>query len=231
MAELSNSRVLVGGKVLIKMDGRTVGFANEADCTDNYGMQPIHILGQLQAIEYVPTVAQHSISMSVMVLRDTSLIDANLEPNGAGNFGHLAAANNPIGSALSNTAQNMGSATETQLQSSTKGNTGPAGALRVLHGKTFDIEISQQYMENNSPKSTALVTYKNCYFNSGTVRVGANAIVVHQCQFVALDRDGTLSNSTGGEGVTTAAAATATTAAATAGASGTPVGPRDTRGP
>jgi len=226
MAELSNSRVLVGGKVLIKMDGRTVGFANEADCTDNYGMQPIHILGQLQAIEYVPTVAQHSISMSVMVLRDTSLIDANLEPNGAGNFGFLAAANNPIGSALSNTAQNMGTATEEQLKSSVKGNTGPTGALRVLHGKTFDIEISQQYMENNAPKSTALVTYKNCYFNSGTVRVGANAIVVHQCQFVALDRDGTLSNSSGGEGVTAPANATTTT---TAGASGTPVGPRDTR--
>jgi hypothetical protein len=226
MAELSNSRVLVGGKVLIKMDGRTVGFANEADCTDNYGMQPIHILGQLQAIEYVPTVAQHSISMSVMVLRDTSLIDANLEPNGAGNFGFLGSAQNTLGSALANTSKNMGSATAEQLQSSVKGATGPAGALRVLHGKTFDIEISQQYMENNLPVSTALVTYKNCYFNSGTVRVGANAIVVHQCQFVALDRDGTLSNSSGGEGVTAPAAATTNT---TTGASGTPVGPRDTR--
>jgi hypothetical protein len=227
MAELSNSRVLVGGKVLIKMDGRTVGFANEADCTDNYGMQPIHILGQLQAIEYVPTVAQHSISMSVMVLRDTSLIDANLEPNGAGNFGFLGSAQNTLGSALANTSKNMGSATAEQLQSSVKGATGSAGALRVLHGKTFDIEISQQYMENNAPVSTALVTYKNCYFNSGTVRVGANAIVVHQCQFVALDRDGTLSNSSGGEGATAPAAATTTT---TTGASGTPVGPRDTRG-
>ena len=227
MAELSNSRVLVGGKVLIKMDGRTVGFANEADCTDNYGMQPIHILGQLQAIEYVPTVAQHSISMSVMVLRDTSLIDANLEPNGAGNFGFLGSAQNTLGSALANTSKNMGSATAEQLQSSVKGATGSAGALRVLHGKTFDIEISQQYMENNLPVSTALVTYKNCYFNSGTVRVGANAIVVHQCQFVALDRDGTLSNSSGGEGATAPAAATTTT---TTGASGTPVGPRDTRG-
>jgi hypothetical protein len=226
MAELSNSRVLVGGKVLIKMDGRTVGFANEADCTDNYGMQPIHILGQLQAIEYVPTVAQHSISMSVMVLRDTSLIDANLEPNGAGNFGFLGSAQNTLGSALANTSKNMGSATAEQLQSSVKGATGSAGALRVLHGKTFDIEISQQYMENNAPVSTALVTYKNCYFNSGTVRVGANAIVVHQCQFVALDRDGTLSNSSGGEGVTVPATATNNT---TAGVSGTPVGPRDTR--
>lgn len=220
MAELSNSRVLVGGKVLIKMDGRTVGFANEADCTDNYGMQPIHILGQLQAIEYVPTVAQHSISMSVMVLRDTSLIDANLEPNGAGNFGFLGSAQNTLGSALANTSKNMGSATEQQLKSSVKGTTGSAGALRVLHGKTFDIEISQQYMENNTPQSTALVTYKNCYFNSGTVRVGANAIVVHQCQFVALDRDGTLSNSSGGEGGTAPAAATTPPAAVTTSASG-----------
>jgi len=202
MADLSNSRVLVGGKVLIKMDGRTVGFANEADCTDNYGMQPIHVLGQLQAIEYVPTVAQHSISMSVMVLRDTSLIDANLEPNGAGNFGFLSSAENTLGSSLANTSKNMGSATEAQLKASTKGSTGPAGALRVLHGKTFDIQIVQQYMENNLPVSTPLVTYKNCYFNSGTVRVGANAIVVHQCQFVALDRDGNLSNGTGGEGGT-----------------------------
>ena len=223
MAELSNSRVLVGGKVLIKMDGRTVGFANEADCTDNYGMQPIHVLGQLQAIEYVPTVAQHSISMSVMVLRDTSLIDANLEPNGAGNFGYLASAENPLGGALPNTGKNMGTATEEQLKNSTKGNSGPAGALRVLHGKTFDISIVQQYMENNSPQQSVLVTYKNCYFNSGTVRVGANAIVVHQCQFVALDRDGNLSNGTGGEGGTAAAAAAVATVAATGGG-GTNVG-------
>jgi len=220
MAELSNSRVLVGGKVLIKMDGRTVGFANEADCTDNYGMQPIHILGQLQAIEYVPTVAQHSISMSVMVLRDTSLIDANLEPNGAGNFGYLASAENTLGSALANTSKNMGNATEAELRNNVKGNTGSAGALRVLHGKTFDIEIVQQYMQDNSTKTSTLVTYKTCYFNSGTVRVGANAVVVHQCQFVALDRSGTLSNSSGGEGGSASTTTSSSPPAATSGGSG-----------
>lgn len=90
MVITSGAGVLVGGRILVKMDGKVVGFANEATCSDSYGLQPVHVLGQLQPIDYVPTDARHQIDMQMMVIKGGSLIAANLEPSGAGNFGYLS---------------------------------------------------------------------------------------------------------------------------------------------
>lgn len=181
---INDSKVLVGGKILIKMDGKYIGFANSADCSDSYGMQPIHVLGQLQPIDYVPTDARHSIDLDMMVLRDNSLIQSNLEPAGAGNYGFL---NSGKADTIGNVANgNKDLAANTEVTTHDSNN---KGKLRVLHGKTFDIEIISPQAGGSED---SIVVYENCYFNSGSVRFSANAITMHRVQFVALNRRGWL---------------------------------------
>lgn len=184
---VSDSKVLVGGKILVKMAGKYIGFANSADCSDSYGLQPIHVLGQLQPIDYVPTDARHSIDLDMMVLRDTSLIQANLEPTGAGNYGFLAAGKaDTIGNVANATGDMPADATALKVNSTTESE---QGAVRILHGKVFDIEIVSP---TSTSDSVSVVLYENCYFNGGSVRFNANAITMHRCQFVALNRRGWL---------------------------------------
>lgn len=203
MADISDNQVLVGGQILIRMDDKIIGFANEATCSDSYGMQPITILGQLQSIAHVPTDARHVIQLNVMVLRNASLIRNNLEPQGAGNYGlysgtdsigGLGRSQDPSPTDLKDvtTQAQLEDALSTSLSTTTDTkSTGRAGLLRVLHGKRFDIDILTA-----DPFSTAtkkrVVRYKKCYFDSGNVRFSSNAITVHSCTFFALDRQGML---------------------------------------
>lgn len=200
---INDSKVLVGGKILVKMDGKYIGFANSADCSDSYGMQPIHVLGQLQPIDYVPTDARHSIDLDMMVLRDNSLIQSNLEPAGAGNYGFLSAGKTDTIGNIANGNKDLAADTEVVTA-----DTDNKGKLRVLHGKTFDIEIISPLA---SGTADSIVVYENCYFNSGSVRFSANAITMHRVQFVALNRRGWLA-------ATPAAVATGSTAASDAAA-------------
>lgn len=194
MGQISDAGVLVGGRILIKMDQKVVGFANEATCSDSYGLQPVHVLGQLQPIDYVPTDARHQIDMQMMIVRGGSLISANLEPAGAGNFGFITSDSIGHVGSLTTGVENLsgglvtGSTDGTVI--ATEGDkAATAGALRVLHSKVFDIEIFAPKQGADGGPGT-VVRYKNCFFNSGSVRFNANQITVHSCTFFALDKEG-----------------------------------------
>lgn len=90
-AKLWNTGVRTGGKVVIYMDGFPIAFAQSARFRDDYGLEPVNVIGQLQTIEYVPMHARHEITISVLVLRNVSLSKLGLEPTGAGSFGLLQA--------------------------------------------------------------------------------------------------------------------------------------------
>lgn len=198
----SSTGVLVGGKILIRMDGKVIGFANEATCSDSYGLQPIHVLGQLQPLDYVPTEARHQIDMNLMIVKGSSLITANLEPAGAGNFGFLDSSAIGGGTSLVS-GKNLPGGPNAGV-SDTKIDTivapsADSGALRVLHGKVFDIDIitpagrtSASTLAGAAANDTngIVIRYKHCFFNSGSVRFNANQITVHSCSFFALDKEG-----------------------------------------
>ena len=179
-----NSNIRNGNRVLIKMDNVIIGYATSARCSDDYGLEPVHVLGQLQCLEYIPTHARHTISCSLVVMKHQSLMKSNLEPTGAGSYGNLATTG--IGAGATPTDP-QGSYNGNYPYQETNANPAP-GALRILHGKTFDIEIVDQ--ETN----TTMVKYKKCYFASGDLEVGANRIMMHNVTFYALDRQGTLSS-------------------------------------
>lgn len=81
--------VKTGGKVIIMLDDIPLAFAQSARFRDDYGLEPVHIIGQLQTIEYVPMHARHEIQISTLVVRNTSLSEMGLEPATAGSFGHF----------------------------------------------------------------------------------------------------------------------------------------------
>lgn len=169
-AKLWNTGVRTGGKVVIYMDGYPIAFAQSARFRDDYGLEPVNVIGQLQTIEYVPMHARHEITISVLVLRGVSLSKLGLEPTGAGSFGLLQAGGGsdtlgdgftPMdpGTAMYNQqAQPYGTTSSTAadnwdlLPSSTTGEDRPtingpiAGkdfsqVWRVIHSKVFDIEV------------------------------------------------------------------------------------------
>jgi hypothetical protein len=183
--QLANSNVLVGGKVLIKLAGQTVGFAQSARCTDSYRYQPVHVLGQLQAIEYIPMTATHEITMESMVMRNDSLTRHNLEPWGAGSYGFLADGTNIgqiTGRPNSFNAIGGGSATAGKLLESGRQEKG--GALSVIDGKTFTISIMDAASKKN------IVEYRKCYYAAGGFTISANNIVGHQVTFYAVYKVG-----------------------------------------
>ena len=90
-AKLFNTGVRTGGKVIIYMDGYPIAFAQSARFRDDYGLEPVHVIGQLQTIEYVPMHARHEITISLLVIRNSSLSKLGLEPASAGSFGLLKA--------------------------------------------------------------------------------------------------------------------------------------------
>lgn len=185
----TSSQVLVGGKILIKMDNKIVGFANRAECSDSYGLQPIHIMGQLQPVDYVPTDARHTINMNVLVMKRASLIKANLEPASAGNFGLLTGTDSLSGTYFKNVSKDLPT---TDQRATEGGQNSMQGALRVLHGKSFNIEIIAPDLDNPQANQFTVVKYLDCYYNSGSVSFSANTITMHNCQFFALSRQGWL---------------------------------------
>lgn len=186
---LSKSNVLVGGKVVLYMDDLPIGFAQAARCRDDYALEPIQVLGQLQAIEYVPTHARHEISCTLMVLKNDSLAKRNLEPTGAGNFGFLASGTIGLTGGAKDFSGLAGSDANTANTST--GLAANSGLLRELHGKTFDIKIVDA---SAGTTGTTLVEYTSCYFASGDLDVQSNRVLMHNVTFYALDRKGTLSN-------------------------------------
>jgi hypothetical protein len=177
------------------MGGKLVGFANSATCTDDYSLEAIHILGQLQAIDYVPQRASHRIELDMMVLRGDSLEKNNLVPTGAGNFGYLSPA-----STL--TTEIVGSINSMPRDLSAVGD---AGSLRVLHGMSIDIDILAPDVPGlasgtagNTNTNNAItyatvpyvVRYKSCFYDGGNLRFEANRVIGRRCTFYALDRKG-----------------------------------------
>ena len=184
-AKLWNTGVRTGGKVVIYMDGFPIAFAQSARFRDDYGLEPVNVIGQLQTIEYVPMHARHEITISVLVLRNVSLSKLGLEPTGAGSFGLLAAgggraalgdgymAMDPGAAMYNKLAQPYGPSTGTAADNydllPTSDNSerttvnGPdatkdfSQVWRVIHSKVFDIEVkdAQLYTGNEATKNAA----------------------------------------------------------------------------
>ena len=66
------------GRVI--MDGQEVGMLQNIRPSDDYSPEPASGIGDIHAQEYVPTMARHTISVSKVALRKTSLYKLGVVP-------------------------------------------------------------------------------------------------------------------------------------------------------
>jgi len=209
-AKLWKTGVRTGGKVLLRLDNKVIAFAQSARFRDDYGLEPVQIIGQLQAIEYVPTHARHEITITMLVVRNTSLVAMGLESGSAGSFGLLESATDQVGSgvvpaspARQGTDGVAGSGQGTWDQSINNPDIPAYGSMtwyRVLHQKVFDIEVvDMEFLEpedaapvdpNKIFTGNVLLKYLNCFFAGGEVSVESNRVLMHSATFYAQDKDG-----------------------------------------
>lgn len=210
-AKLWKTGVRTGGKVLLRLDNKVIAFAQSARFRDDYGLEPVQIIGQLQAIEYVPTHARHEITITMLVVRNTSLVALGLEPGSAGSFGLLESATDQVGLGVVPASPGRigidgvaGSGQGTWDQSINNPDIPAYGSMtwyRVLHQKVFDIEVvdmefieSTDVFDPNDPgkvfTGNVLLKYLNCFFAGGEVSVESNRVLMHSATFYAQDKDG-----------------------------------------
>ena len=68
-----NQNVRSGNNIIITLDGHQVGVMKSLSCNDDYSPEPVTGIGDIHVQEHVPTVARHSLSASVVVLKTKSL--------------------------------------------------------------------------------------------------------------------------------------------------------------
>ena len=69
----SNVKTQTGNRLRVTFDGKTVGLVQSVRMNDDYGPDAASGIGDIHAVEYVPTMARHSLSVSQMALKKDSL--------------------------------------------------------------------------------------------------------------------------------------------------------------
>ena len=134
-----NLKVRSGNRIIVAFDGKQIGTCKSVRMTDDYSPEPVTGVGSIHVVEYVPTVARHTLSASYVVLNAGALRD--------------------IGISLEN---------------------GDA----ALQGLVFDLVVLSK------DDGSQLRKYTGCSYASGDLEINANAVVMANAQFNALDVTG-----------------------------------------
>lgn len=67
-----------GNRIIVVLAGLQVGMIQSVQMNDDYAPEPASGIGDIHVGEYVPTMARHSLSVEVMVLKKGALIKAGV---------------------------------------------------------------------------------------------------------------------------------------------------------
>jgi hypothetical protein len=73
-----NVKVFNGNRITIELASKIIGLAQSCRATDNYNLQPASGIGDIHVIEWVPTMAQHSVAIQTMFLYKAAMQEAGL---------------------------------------------------------------------------------------------------------------------------------------------------------
>lgn len=80
-----NLKVRSGNRIVVVFDGKQIGLVQSVSANDDYSPEPASGIGDIHAVEYVPTMARHTLSVSAMLLNKGAMLEAGLVPeNGEG---------------------------------------------------------------------------------------------------------------------------------------------------
>lgn len=69
----TNLKTRSGNRVVVLLDGKQVGLVQNVRMSDDYSPEGASGIGDIHVVEYVPTMARHTVNVSVMVLNKGSL--------------------------------------------------------------------------------------------------------------------------------------------------------------
>lgn len=76
----ANQNVLSANRMNVLIDGKRVGYAQNVEMSDDYGLDAASGIGDIHVFEHVPTVARHSISVGTIMMRKSSLLAMGIFP-------------------------------------------------------------------------------------------------------------------------------------------------------
>lgn len=74
----SNVKTRSGNRVIVVTDGKQIGACRSVRANDDYGPEPASGIGDIHAIEYVPGMARHSLTIQHMVLIKGAMLQAGI---------------------------------------------------------------------------------------------------------------------------------------------------------
>ena len=75
-----NRKVRSGNRIIVYFGNVAVGVVKSVDCSDDYGLDAATGVGDIHVQEYVPTVARHTLSVSNLALRTSSMRQLGIVP-------------------------------------------------------------------------------------------------------------------------------------------------------
>lgn len=83
-SKTKNVQARTGNKTEVMFGGVPVGLVQSIRCSDDYSPEPASGIGSISVVEYVPTMARHTISVQHMILYTKTLRDLGISvENGA----------------------------------------------------------------------------------------------------------------------------------------------------
>lgn len=73
-----NLRTRSGNRIAVVYDGQQVGLIQSVRANDDYSPEPASGIGDIHALEYVSTMARHSLSVTYMVLKRGAMRQAGI---------------------------------------------------------------------------------------------------------------------------------------------------------
>jgi hypothetical protein len=73
-----NLKTRSGNRIIVTFDGKQVGLVQNVRMNDDYSPEPASGVGDIHAVEYVPTMARHSITVQTMVLNRGNMRDVGI---------------------------------------------------------------------------------------------------------------------------------------------------------
>lgn len=74
----TNVKTRSGNRIVITYDGQQIGAMRSVRLNDDYSPEPVTGIGDIHVIEYVPTVARHSLTCQQVVLKSGSMRAAGI---------------------------------------------------------------------------------------------------------------------------------------------------------
>lgn len=76
----TNANVRSANRIAILFDGKQIGAMQSVRSSDDYGLEGVYGIGDINPIEHVPTAARYTLSVSNVVLRTGAMRAAGLIP-------------------------------------------------------------------------------------------------------------------------------------------------------